>query len=377
MEIMKRHSDKFRINCVAVLIVLIVFACGLSQQKYQYRIPEKLNDGWEVSSLKKAGMDQKAIEEITDNILKEKLKGIYSYLIVKNGKLVLEEYFKGHGRDELHEIYSVTKSFSSTLIGIAIDKGFIKSVEESVLDLLPQYKRFITDPQKYDIKLKHILTISTGLEWYERSYPYTDPRNSETQMVKTDDWMKFVLTRPLKETPGTVYNYNTGSVHLISAVLKNKTGLYAAEFAEKYLFEPLGINKYYWNRDKMGYQNTGATHGGLRLKPRDLAKFGLMILRKGNWNGEQIVSEKWIKEATKKQIDIYNNINDCGYLWWPGFYKIKGKKSNFIASYGYGGQTMYIVPEPDLIIILTAWSSSQDANTGMPVFRTLMAALTL
>ena len=150
---MKRHSDKFRINCVAVLIVLIVFACGLSQQKYQYRIPEKLNDGWEVSSLKKAGMDQKAIEEITDNILKEKLKGIYSYLIVKNGKLVLEEYFKGHGRDEIHEIYSITKSFSSTLISIAIDKGFIESVEESVLDLLPQYKRFITDPKKYDIKL--------------------------------------------------------------------------------------------------------------------------------------------------------------------------------------------------------------------------------
>ena len=372
---MKLYRVQVRTRCITVSAVLLVLINCFAQRKYKYKIPDKLNDGWQVSSLQEEGMDRDPIEVVTNNIIADKFKGIFSYLIVKNGKLVHEEYFKGHGRDEFHEIYSITKSFSSTLIGIAIDRGIIGSVEESVLDLLPQYKKFIKDPGKNDIKLRHILTISTGLEWYERSYSYSDPRNTETQMVETDDWMKFVLTRPLKDEPGTIYNYNTGSVHLLSAIIKSKTGMYAAEFAEKYLFEPLGIKEYYWNKDKMGYHNTGATHGGLRLKPRDLAKFGLMILKKGNWRGKQIVSEKWIKEATSKQIEIYNNINDCGYLWWPGFYQIGSRKINFIASYGYGGQSMYIIPELDLIVIFTAWSSSQDANVGFPVFWTLLAAI--
>jgi len=376
MENLKNLFFKRNIFSSAVIMVfsLLITEC-FSQEDYRYRIPRKLNNGWEVSTLDKEGLNSEIIIRVTDQILKEQYKGIYSYLIVKKGKLVHEVYFKGRDRNTLFDIMSITKSVSSTLIGISIDKGLINSVNGSVLSLLPQYADEKVDPGKNDIKLKHILTISTGLEWYERQYSYTDPRNSETQMVRYRDWMKFVLTRPMQYEPGTVYNYNTGSVHLLSAIIKNVSGVYADKFAEKYLFGPLGIKEYYWNKDKMGYPCTGATHGGIKIKARDLAKFGQMILNNGTWKGKQVVSEKWVKEATKKQIEIKNNINNCGYLWWPGFYKMYGKKIDFIASYGYGGQTMYIVPEYELIFIFTCRLAEEDANVGMPVFKTFQAAI--
>ncbi|MFC1725485.1 serine hydrolase domain-containing protein, partial [candidate division KSB1 bacterium] len=311
MENLKTLFPNKTIFFTAVLMLFLLLSTGgFSQDKYNYKIPQKLNDGWEVSSLEAEGLDSEIINEVTGQILNEQYKGIYSYLIVKNGKLVHEVYFKDRSRSTLFDIMSITKSVSSTLIGIAIDKGLIKSVNESVLSLLPQYADEIADPKKQKIKLKHILTISTGLEWYEKHYSYSDPRNSETQMVRENDWMKFVLSRPVQYEPGTVYNYNTGSVHLLSAIIRNASSLYAGKFAEKYLFGPLGIKEYDWNKDKMGYQCTGATHGGIKIKSRDLAKFGQMILQNGKWKGNQIVSEKWVKEATKTQIEIKNNINN-------------------------------------------------------------------
>ena len=360
---------------VAIILSFFLSYGCYSQENYKYKIPSKLDDGWEISSLDKEGLNSGIIIQVTDQILKEQYKGIYSYLIAKNGKLVHEVYFKGHDHNDLFDIQSITKSFSSTLIGIAIDKGLIGSVEESIFSLLPQYADVIEDPEKKKIKLKHILTISTGLEWYERQYSYTDNRNSETQMVREKDWMKFVLERPVQYKPGTVYNYNTGSVHLLSAIIKNASGLYADKFAEKYLFGPLGIKEYYWNKDKMGYPCTGATHGGIKIKARDLAKFGQLILNKGSWEGKQVVSQEWISEATKTQIEIRNNINNCGYLWWPGFYKMYGKKVDFFASYGYGGQTMYIIPEFKMVIVFTCRLAEEDANVGFPVFKTFQAAI--
>ena len=169
-------------------------------------------------------MDVSAIEEIAENIINDQYKGIHSMLIVRNGFLVFEEYFKGYNSDDLQDIFSITKSVSSSLTGIAIDKGFIQSVEDTVLSFFPQYN--ITDSIKQNILLKHILTLTTGFDWDEKTYPYTDPRNSEYEMVQTDDWMEFVLQRPLSHNPGEIWNYNTGSVHLLSAVFKESTSLF-------------------------------------------------------------------------------------------------------------------------------------------------------
>jgi len=366
---------KKRYWAIMLLIFLLFSNCSSqSNNNSTYRIPEKLGDGWEVSSLEAEGMNTNKIVSLTEDIRNDKFKGFRSLLIIKNGKLVHEAYFNGYDRDDLHEIYSITKSVSSTLIGISIDNGFIKSVDESVLSLMPQYTGYIEDERKYDIKLKHLLTISSGLDWDEKTYSYSDPRNTETMMFVTEDWMKFVLMRPLVDIPGTRHVYNTGSVHLLSAIIKNSTDLYADKFAEKYLFEPLGISQYYWNKDPMGYQCTGATHGGLRLKPRDLAKFGMVFLRNGKWKEKQIVSEDWVREATTKHIST-GGIAGMGYLWWPGSFTISGTKINFIDSYGYGGQALHLIPELDLMYVFTCWSEEDAADTLGPSLLILQSAI--
>ncbi|MCD4665918.1 MAG: serine hydrolase, partial [Bacteroidales bacterium] len=188
----------FQINILAVFIsFILLFLCSCKKDvppannPYKYQIPEQTNDGWEVSSLSEVGMEVSLIEELTENILNDHYKGIHSMLIVKDGFLVFEEYFKNHNRDDLQTIYSITKSVTSSLIGIAINKGFIQGVEDSILKFFPQYD--IQDIEKKKLQLEHFLTLTTGFEWDEKTYPYTDPENSEYQMVQTDDWMEFVL----------------------------------------------------------------------------------------------------------------------------------------------------------------------------------------
>lgn len=362
---------------VILVLFLLNFNCGLSQTNdYVYEIPKQLDDGWEVSSLEAEGINTKTIEEVTRQIYREdRFRRIYSMLIIKNGKLVHEAYFAGCDRNSLHVMASITKSVTSTLIGIAIDKGFIKSVNESALSLLPHYENDIKDDRKNDITLRHLLTMSSGLEWVESGVSYDVPQNSEFQMVATRDWTKFVLTRLLKEIPGTKFNYNTGGIHLLSAVIKSTTGLHANQFADKYLFQPLGIKEFSWNRDPMGYPCAGGTDGGVGLTSRDLAKFGWLFFKNGTWKGKRIISKKWIKEATQKHFDVPNNINDYGYCWWPGLKKIKKKTFNHVSSFGYGGQTLYLVPELDLILVFTCQLTDKNTNVFIPIVKTFQAVI--
>lgn len=356
---------------VLILFFILVFiGCKkqpTEQSGYSYTVPEKLDDGWEVTSLDEVNINKEIIQDVTGDIKENKFKGIYGLLIVKENFLVFEEYFNGYSVNSLHEIFSITKSVTSSLIGISIDKGFINNVDDRLLSYMPQYVDDISDETMNEITLAHILTLTSGIEWDEETYSYSDPRNSETQMFNTFDWMKFVISRPVTHTPGTVYEYNTGSVHLLSAVIKNAVDSYADKFAEDYLFGPLGITTYDWNKDFMNYPCTGATHGGLRMKLRDLAKFGQLFLEKGNRNGNQIISQEWVIESTVKHNEIPDRQNDIGYLWWLGQYSINGKTVEYIVSYGYGGQTMYLVPEKDLIIIITCSAEGDESDIYIPV----------
>jgi CubicO group peptidase (beta-lactamase class C family) len=213
------------------LLCAFLFSCsgGNAQvsNKYEYQIPEQLDDGWKVSSLSEVGMDEEIITKMMNKIISGKFKGIHSMLIVKDGALVHEAYFQGHHRESLHKMHSVTKSLSSTLIGIAIDNGLIEGTDEPVSSFFPQYAEDFQDRMTREITLKHILTMTSGFDWDEMSYSYGDQRNSECQQVQTDDWVKFVLERPMKDRPGTHWVYNTGSVHLLSAVLKKASDKFA------------------------------------------------------------------------------------------------------------------------------------------------------
>lgn len=364
----------------AFIFILFSIICLLSCKKnnienpdvYTYQIPEQLDDGWEVSSLSAQGMDMESISNLTTDIRDGIFRGIHSMIIVKNGFLVHEVYFGDYKRENLQTIYSITKSISSALIGIAIDGGLIQSVEDSVLSFFPQYN--IQDQNKQKIKLRHLLTLTSGWEWDEKSTPYSNPENTEYQMVRTNDWMQFVLERPMQSEPGSEWVYNTGSVHLLSGIIKQTSGMHADAFAEQVLFDPLGIRTYEWNKDPQGHPCTGGTLQGLRLRPRDTAKFGYLFLNNGKWNGQQVVSASWVEESTRKHFDVEAD-REFGYLWWRGSFRVNEKDIPYFFAAGYGGQTIHIVPQLDLMIVLTCWDEAQDADIIVPILRIYTAVL--
>ena len=219
------RTTRLKHTITALLLIFSFIACkdDTIQEPaggYTYIQPDQLNDGWEVASLADVGMDNETITDLTNRILNGDFRGIHSMLIVKDGVLVHEAYFEGYGRNDLQTIFSITKSVTSCLIGIAIDQGLIRGVGDTVLSYFPEYSGGITDPQKQNIRLQHLLTLTSGLEWDEKTFPYSDSRNSETQMIATSDWMRFVLERPLRDEPGTTWVYNTGSVHLLSGIIR-------------------------------------------------------------------------------------------------------------------------------------------------------------
>ncbi len=358
----------------AASLVIATGVCPSYAGDYVYEAPKQVDDGWRVSSLEAEGMDIDIITRLTNNVRDGRFEGINSILIVKNGAIVHEVYFEGYERESLQTIYSITKSVTSGLIGIAIDNGVIDGVDQTIEELLPEYAKDIKDERLRDVTLEQILTLTSGLEWDEKSFPYDDRRNSEYHQVRSRDWVKYVLERPIRDEPGTRYIYNTGSVHLLSAIIKSRSGLYANEFAEKVLFEPLGITRYDWNTDPKGYPCTGGTHGGLELGTRDVAKFGMLYLRDGKWNGKQVISADWVRESTTKHVTAFDN-TDFGYLWWLIKLKISDTPIDIIYGAGFGGQSLALVPKLDLMWVFTCWGRAEDADTFGPMLMIINSAL--
>ncbi|MFX0063021.1 MAG: serine hydrolase domain-containing protein [Candidatus Hermodarchaeota archaeon] len=298
---------------------------------------------WLESSPQEQGMDPMKIIEMK-NYIEEQAFDIDSIIVVRNGYIVLEEYFNFYTQDTLHQLHSVTKSFTSALIGIAIDRGFIESVELKVLDFFPNRTFVNVDSRKQSMTLKDLLTMRTGLEWDEWTYPYTDGRNSVIQMAYSGDAIQFVLDLPMVSDPGESFTYCSGASHLLGAILHQTTGSTTLEFANEYLFEPLGITNLQWTRDTQGLYYTG---GGLSLTPRDMAKFGYLFLNNGTWDGEQIISADWVIESTATSLLLWD-LGGYGYQWWTyptlGIYQASGLYR----------QSIFVVPDYDMVVIFTA-----------------------
>jgi len=229
-------------------------------------------------------------------------------------------------------------------MGIAINKGIISDVNQKMTDFFPEYEIDNLTADKKNITLEHMLTMSTGLEWYEMEYSYGDERNSFYQWVRSDERVKYVLDLPMTAVPGTDYNYNTGVSHLLSAIIQKESGMRTDSFAMKNLFEPLGINDFYWFIEPNGIPTGGH---GLLLSPRDMAKFGYLYLNNGIWDGTQVVPENWVKESSKPLIQR-KYITDFyyGYQWWV-------RPDNYYCAVGYAGQWIYVVPDSDLVVVFT------------------------
>ena len=328
--------------------------------EYSYQAPSKLDDGWEISSPSNEGVDTNKITAMMNNILADDLPNIHSVLLVKNGKLILEEYFNGYSREIKPIIASVTKSITSILIGIAIDKQMIASVNQRVYDFFPEYGGTSWIDQKYEINLKHVLTMTAGVDWDEITFLHPHPKNPNTLMYKSDHPIGYVLDKKQIDQPGSRWRYNSGLTVLLGGIVKNTTGLYADKFAEQYLFRPMGIEDYLWLKHPDG---TIYTHGELFLKPRDMAKIGYMMLNQGKWENKQIISQEWIQESTREHIDTFKGYR-YGYQWRCGKTLICDQEIEAFWASGTGGQKIYVFPKLDLVVVFTSKIFGNDSGHG-------------
>jgi len=255
-------------------------------------------------------------------------------------------------RGELHTIQSISKSVTSALIGIAIDRGEIPGVEVKAMPYFDGYETADNDARWNAITLRDLLTMTSGIDWDEDTTAYTDPRNSAAAMEASDEWVQYVLGLPMRATPGEKFEYNSGVTVLLSHILLQATGKHADVYAEEHLFGPLGIKEYYWKKTPTGLVDT---EGGLYLKSDDLAKIGYLYMNGGNWDGRQIFPEEWVANSMSPSTGTPGSDYRYGYQWWLLPYE-GGSEQWAYTGLGYGGQRLLVVPEYGLVAMFTGWN---------------------
>ena len=272
-----------------------------------------------------------------------------------------------HGTD-LHSMQSVSKTVSSVILGIAITRGDFKSgLDTPLLKYFDEAKVKNVDDRKRRVTLRHVLTMTTGLDWNEE-VAYDDPKNDASLMEATDDWVQYVIDRPMAQEPGKLFNYSSGVSELLAYIFQKETGQDIEKYGEKYLFAPLGI-KHYWKRSPMGVVDT---EGGLFLNTKDLAKIGYLYLHDGMWDGKQIVSKDWVKQSLAPFIDAEEGFK-YGFKWWllprtdrPGYVWM---------ARGFGGQRLMVFPEEDLIAVFTGWEILKDEAPDRDLLNRILPAV--
>ena len=305
-------------------------------------------DGWQNTTPEEQGMDSALLNAMMDRI-DENGVHIDSIVIVKNGYLVFEEYPRtNYDVDSRHIIHSCTKSFTSALVGIAIEEGYIESVDNKLIDLLPNRTIANLDERKQAITLEHLLTMTSGLEWDEWTEPYSSNLNSHYQMWSASNNVQHILDLPMAHDPGDVWIYTSGGSHLLGAIVTEATGSELFDYAIDKLFTPLGIqpSNIFWPMDKQG-QYWGS--GGVEMLPRDMAKFGYLYLNNGTWDGEQLVPSEWVEQSADTLID-FNDYSGYSYQWWTYPTDIV----NVYSAVGYQGQNIFVIPELDMVVVFTS-----------------------
>jgi CubicO group peptidase (beta-lactamase class C family) len=255
-------------------------------------------------------------------------------------------------RGDLHTLQSVTKTVTSAVIGVAVTRNEFPSLDTPVLKFFDSAKVKNVDERKRRMTIRHLLTMSAGLEWHE-DLPYSDPKNSASVMEASLDWVQYTIDQPMSDEPGTRFNYSSGASELLAHVFHAATGQDVEEYAAKYLLAPLGIERFYWKRTPNGLADT---EGGLYLERHDLAKLMLLFLQNGIWQGKQIVSADWVKESLVPRIAVNGRAGvKYGYLWWLYPYGKDDPRLTFGGS-GFGGQLPIVIPEYDIVVVFTAWN---------------------
>jgi CubicO group peptidase (beta-lactamase class C family) len=337
-----------------ILILLSVFISACSVQTTEITpfdggtLPYWPTDGWRETTPEQQGMDSELLAEMLEEVI-QRGHDIDSISVIRNGYLVLDVSIDPYRSSNKHIIHSCTKSIVSALIGIALQQGYLESVDQPLLEIFANREVVNLSTEKQSITLEHLLTMSSGLECRD-SYLYRW-RGIEA-MLESDDWVQYMLGLPMAEPPGTYFEYCNGGSFLLSAIIQETTGLSSEAFARQNLFEPLGISDIDWPSNPKGIS---IGWGELRMLPLDMAKIGYLYLKEGVWDGEQIVPQEWVSASTKKHIDA--TLQDgYGYQWWvdtPDVYM----------ALGYAGQFIFVAPENDLIAVFTSDLSESEFYT--------------
>lgn len=366
--------------CFFVALTLLLQSSTPSQPSpsSQYQVPPQLADGWKTASADSTGVDSAQLASLTRSIRSWPELGVHAVLIERNGKLIYEEYFDGFderwgqpiGRismkvDSRHDLRSVTKSVVSALVGIAVGEGTIPSLDQPVIKWFPEYPELDT-AERRRVTLAHVLSMTSGFEWNEE-VPYNDPRNDEIRMTRDKEPLRYALSRPFVHDPGAEFNYNGGLTQVVAAVLERATKTSLEDYARAKLFEPLGITDVEWVGDLAGMP---AAASGLRLRSRDLAKFGSLYLNRGKWNGKQVIPATWVELSTRRHFRFRERTGpDAGgsfgysYFWWYSCYPSSTGLIEARTAVGNGQQRIFVLKELGMVVTIFA-GRYNDFGTG-------------
>lgn len=302
---------------------------------------------WETSDPEKQGLNSFILEKALSEIYRKSY--YYSFLIFKNGYLVVEEYYNGQNAYIMNPIYSVTKSYISTSIGIAINQGYIESIDSKLLDFFPEYVDDDIDPRKFKITINHLLTMTAGFD---------HELKINNEMSQADNMIASIIASDLQFDPGSDFLYSTHGAHLLSGIIERATGMDTRTFLSNELLGPLGTEAFMWKKDQNGIYFGGA---GMFLAPRDMARLGYLFLKDGKLEGKQIVDSTWIQRSTtnhRHYNEAWKKMNEVGYghLWWTG--KLQEHLLYFAS--GYGGQWILVIPDLNMVIVSTMNATTEN-----------------
>ncbi len=347
-----------------------------AHSRYRYHPPEDTHDGLKTGNAADVGFDPAVLEQVDRAVVTERYPNVHSVLLWRDGKLFFEDYFYGFDRERAHQLRSATKSFHSALIGIAMDLGKIRDDSQPIVELLPwavtSYKN--PDPRKARITVGDLLSMRTGLACDDRN---PSSPAGETFLYEKADWARYLMDVPMTADPGTLARYCSAGPHLAGRIVEHVTGERLIDFARKKLFEPLGFRNYRWPYETVP-ANAG-TFGQLYLRPRDMLKFGVMMLNKGEWNGKRILSRDWVERSTRARTQIGSK--KYGYFWWHQTFPIeRGGKVEYvdtILATGNGGQKIFIAPTLRLVGVFTGgnYNSAEDTPPNAIMGNVVLPAL--
>ena len=364
-----------------ILSFVLVTSPVLAQDEWPTR-------GWILTTPPEVGLDPDVLSAFDADVSQGKYGYVDSMLVIRHGKVAYERYY---GRDygsiynkeastpgplvvrdptgpynyfnswwhpyfqkgKLHTMQSVTKSVVSAVVGIAVGRGEFPDLDTPVLEFFEPGAIANVDERKRRMTIRHLLTMTTGLDWNE-DYPYNDPRNRFAIMAVEPDWVQYTIDRPMLVEPGESFQYNSGATLILGHVFNKATGIDLEEYAVRHLFEPLGIDNYHWKRTPFGLTDA---QEGLFISSRDIAKVAYLFLKRGQWEDKQVVPAAWVDASVAPFVSVVDDRStEYGYKWWLVHYEYQGEERVAFAGFGFGGQYPIVIPELDLVIVFTGWN---------------------